>query len=182
LARLKAEHDIGWVEALPLMLRQYHDAVGESGYSPYKIVFGRFRNLQGAPRNPPENSHDVRAFFDRQEKIDQLVAGILNTKHEKAIERINRRRPEMAPLPEGTKVWVYRHKKSGGYKMQPRWWGQALIYRWVGSASYVVEWASGMQVVARDDLKEYTVEEFRKPERTYRMSSPQVGDLRRKTK
>ena len=29
LAKLTAEEDLGWVEALPIMLRQCHDAVGE---------------------------------------------------------------------------------------------------------------------------------------------------------
>ena len=34
LAKLQGEGEVGWVEALPVMLRQYHDAAGESGYCP----------------------------------------------------------------------------------------------------------------------------------------------------
>ena len=30
LNKIRAESELGWVEALPIMLRQYHDAVGES--------------------------------------------------------------------------------------------------------------------------------------------------------
>ena len=66
LAKLQGEGEVGWVEALPVMLRQYHDAVGESGYSPYEIVFGRFRNLPGIPVSPPEKCDDVLIFMQRQ--------------------------------------------------------------------------------------------------------------------
>ena len=43
LRKIWNEHQINWVEALPLVLKQYHDAPGESGYSPYEVVFGRHR-------------------------------------------------------------------------------------------------------------------------------------------
>ena len=69
LNKIRAESDIGWVEALPIMLRQYHDSVGESGFSPYEIVFGRYRNLPGIPQKPPEGSEDALVFLDRQAKV-----------------------------------------------------------------------------------------------------------------
>ena len=160
LAKLTAEEGLGWVEALPVMLRQYHDAVGESGYSPYEIVFGRPRNLAGIPREPPAECEDVRAFFDRQEMVAEKVAKVLNDKHQVATERINRQRPARPPMEVGTPVWVYKHKRVGGYKTKPRWWGPATIKSRVGDSSYVVEWPEGTQEVHLDDLKVYEAQEF----------------------
>ena len=65
------------------------------------------------------------------------------------------------PFELGTLVWVYKHKRVGGYKMEPRWWGPAEITARVGEVSYVVSWENGNQQVHIDDLKEYTVEEFK---------------------
>ena len=45
----RREPGVTWVELLPKILRCIHDAPGEGGYSPYKIVFERHRPLQGAP-------------------------------------------------------------------------------------------------------------------------------------
>ena len=81
LAKLTAEEGLGWVEALPVMLRQYHDAVGEAGHSWYEIVLGRARNLPGIPREPPPECEDVQAFFDGQEMVAEKVAKVLNHKH-----------------------------------------------------------------------------------------------------
>ena len=82
LAKIKADTEFGWVEALPIMLRQYHDSVGESGFSPYEIVFGRYRNLPGVPRPPPQRSEEALAFMDRQLKMEEVVAKVLNAKHD----------------------------------------------------------------------------------------------------
>ena len=123
LAKIKSETDYGWVETLPIMLRQFHDAVGESGLSPYEIVFGRFRNLPAFPRLPIVGSVDAQIFLYRQEKISETVARVLNKKHEAMVERANRDRPARKPLKIGTRVWVYKHKKVGGYRREPRWWG-----------------------------------------------------------
>ena len=49
MRRLWVELGINWVEALPRVLRAYHDTRGESGYSPFQIVFGRERFVAGAP-------------------------------------------------------------------------------------------------------------------------------------
>ena len=48
LRKIKAEKTTNWVEAMPAALRQIHDAPGESGLSPYQIMFGRQRNLPNA--------------------------------------------------------------------------------------------------------------------------------------
>ena len=48
MRRLWVELGINWVEALPRVLCAYHDTRGESGYSPFQIVFGRERFVAGA--------------------------------------------------------------------------------------------------------------------------------------
>ena len=80
LEKINTTEEINWVEALPMVLRQYHDAVGESGYSPYEIVFGRYRNLPGVPQLMPEGCEDVAEFFARQERVQYRVAEMLNKK------------------------------------------------------------------------------------------------------
>ena len=53
LRKLNAEQKINWVEALPQVLDRIHDVKGESGFSPYQILFGRERPLAGIPYTPP---------------------------------------------------------------------------------------------------------------------------------
>ena len=90
------------------------------------------------------------------EDIDNEVARVLNTKHEKRIESLNKSRKEWEPFALGTKVWVYKHVRVGGWRLQARWWGQAVIIRRVGDASYVIQWGDNdTQLVHIDDLKEY---------------------------
>ena len=43
LRKMNAEVTINWVEALPQVLDRFHDTPGESGFSPYQILFGRER-------------------------------------------------------------------------------------------------------------------------------------------
>jgi len=52
LQKLNLEKGINWVEALPRALKVHHDMVGEGGYSPYHIMFGRDRLVPGIPYIP----------------------------------------------------------------------------------------------------------------------------------
>ena len=158
LRKLNAEKEINWVEALPKVLKQYHDAVGESGYSPYEIVFGRFRNLPGIPQPPEKACEDARDFLERQVEVDKQVARVLNHKHELAADRLNRNRPERRPFKVGDQVWVYRPKRVGGYKIEPKWWGPVEVEARVGANSYVVAWEGATMEVPIDDLKPYDSE------------------------
>ena len=98
-------------------------------------------------------------------------------KHEQAIDRINRKRAGRTPFQVGDKVWVYKHKKVGGYKLDTRWWGPAEILRRVGQSSYVVGWEGGEQEVHVDDLKLYEVEEFREEGvELWYMEEPREGE------
>ena len=43
MRKIWVKHGINWVEALPRILRFYHDLPGESGLSPFEAMFGRER-------------------------------------------------------------------------------------------------------------------------------------------
>ena len=49
LRKVMVGGELTWVEALPMVLDRIHDAKGQSGLSPYEILFGRFRPLANAP-------------------------------------------------------------------------------------------------------------------------------------
>ena len=68
------EDHINWVEALPYILRVYHDAPGESGVSPFELVFWRERFLAGPPADLDSECEDARQFCDRMESLVAKVA------------------------------------------------------------------------------------------------------------
>ena len=91
---------------MPRVLRMYHDTPGESGISPYQIVFGRERNLAGVPYVPLQECEDAQTFFDRMEALDQRVAAIMNQKHAVSEGWINAHRRAPEPYQPGDWVWV----------------------------------------------------------------------------
>lgn len=154
LAKMNVDTPINWVEALPRVLQQYHDVIGESGYSPYFTIFGRHRHLAGIPYEPPQNCEDALEFFQRMEEIDNRVAEVLNFKHERMQDTINRNRRPKPPLELGTKVWVYKPVRVGGHRLDSRWWGPATVVARVGESSYEVDYGSDqVQLVHIDNLK-----------------------------
>ena len=54
-----------WVTLLPHVIDCIHDTVGEAGYSPYQIVFGRDRPMTGLLYQTPTRSEDACFFFKR---------------------------------------------------------------------------------------------------------------------
>ena len=76
---------------MPRALRIYHDRVGESGYSPYHLLFGRERALGGLPHEPVRVDEDARAFVDRVAELDLKVADVMNELHAKQVEYHSRR-------------------------------------------------------------------------------------------
>ena len=77
LKKLKTDHghkSLSWVEVLPQLVDRLHDTPGESGYSPYEILFGRERHLASVPYEPPRENEDASQFVARQEKIEIEVA------------------------------------------------------------------------------------------------------------
>ena len=63
LRKMNAKENINCVNALNCTLRQLHDVPGQCGLSPYKILFGRDRNLPNVPWNPPRICEDAEHFW-----------------------------------------------------------------------------------------------------------------------
>ena len=81
LKKLYMEDGVNWVEALPRALRIHHDMCGEGGLSPFQIMFGRERTVQGIPYTPERECEDAEQFFSRMEQIDHLVSRALEKAH-----------------------------------------------------------------------------------------------------
>jgi hypothetical protein len=63
LRKMQAQDKINWVEALPTVLDRIHDIPGETGLSPYQILFGRERPMAAIPYTPPKECEDAQHFF-----------------------------------------------------------------------------------------------------------------------
>ena len=155
LRKLQVGGETNWVEALPRVLRMYHDTPGESGLSPYQILFGRDRNCAGVPYEPVRECEGARVFFDRMSKVDQLVAKVLNEKHEKDARRVNQSRTKPPPYQPQEWVWVLRPPNTGT-KLETWWVGPMQVVRRVGDQSYQVEIRPGvMHDVHQDQMKPF---------------------------
>ena len=160
IKRLQIEDKLNWVEALPQVLDRLHDTPGESGLSPYQILFGRCRPLAGIPYTPPTECEDAQRFFQRQRQIDEHVAKRLNDLHAKQFAVANRGKVAQSALSVGDKVWYLRPENSGT-KLDSRWLGPALVTAREGEFSYKVELKPGHVVGAhRDCLKLYRMDEL----------------------
>ena len=155
LRKLHAEQKINWVEGLPQVVDRLHDVRGETGLSPYQILFGRDRPLAGTPYTPPRECEDAQQFFKRMSDIDRHVAETLNGLHVMQAERINQNRKDMPPLKVGDKIW-YRRPENSGEKTDSRWIGPGLVKAREGERSYLIEVKPGVEMKAhRSFLKLY---------------------------
>jgi hypothetical protein len=136
--KIHVENRISWVEALPQILDRLHDTPGETGWSPYEILFGRQRPLAGKPYTPPRVAEDAKAFVERMTNIDEKVAEFLNTKHQREFEQRNRHRKDFPRLGVGQKVWLQRPEGSGT-KLDTRWVGPEKVVEQKGASSYKVQ-------------------------------------------
>jgi hypothetical protein len=161
LRKLKAEDgSITWVEALPRALRMLHDAIGQSGLSPYQILYGRDRWYAGVPYQPPTKAEDAVAFFERMEDIDKAVAEKLNEVHSQRAEQVNRRRRELPEFQVGAKVWYLRPRNRTGEKLETYWVGPCVIEDRTSEHGYTVRVAEGRTTEAhRSQLKEWRHDE-----------------------
>ena len=89
---LCTQEKLNWVEALPRVLFILHNARGETGLTPYEIVFGRPRPIAGLPYDPPRDCEKSREFMNRMAEIDKTVADKLNDMHTKLASRLNKNR------------------------------------------------------------------------------------------
>ena len=138
LRKLSAEENLNLAEALPRVLKLYHDAPGASGLSPFQIIFGRDRNLAGAPYSEERECEGAKVFFDRMEDLDKKVAKCLNEEHKKIVERINAKLTKPQPYQVGDWVWVLRPKGGKLSKLDTWWVGPAQVVRRTGELSYQV--------------------------------------------
>ena len=160
LRKMYAEQKTNWVEALPQVVDRIHDVKGESGFSPYQILFGRERPLAGIPYTPARECEDSAAFFRRMSEIDRQVADTLNRVHAAQQRRINQDRRDMSPFKVGDKVWYKRPERSGE-KLDTRWIGPGVINAREGDHSYLIEIKAGSEMKAhRSYLKPYTEPEI----------------------
>ena len=155
LRKLNTEQRINWVEALPQVVDRIHDVEGESGLSPYQILFGRNRPMAGIPYAPAKECEDALQFFNRMSEIDQKVAEVLNKIHGAQAQRINQGRKDMAPLKVGDKIW-YKRPENSGEKIDSRWIGPGVVKAREGERSYIIEIKPGVEMKAhRSFLKIY---------------------------
>ena len=89
LRKMHTDEGLNWVEALPRVLRVYHDSPAECGYTPFQMVFGRDRNLAGVPYEQLRECEGATEFFDRVEKMEKVASHHLNALHEAEVARHN---------------------------------------------------------------------------------------------
>ena len=155
LRKLNVDHHVNWVEMIPKVLRLLHDAPGESGLSPYEIIFGRERFCARVPYEPPRTCEDAQDFFERMSANDRRVAEILNEMHKKSAGRINAKRKPYEVFPIGSVVWYRRPEGSGG-KMDSRWLGPAEVLARNGENSYEIRTGQNTKITAQASyLKKY---------------------------
>jgi hypothetical protein len=142
LRKLQVEENLNWVYALPRAINAIHDQVGETGLSPYEIVFGRERPMALVPYQPPCEAEDAVAFFAKQQQVDRRVAQILNGLHAKRQERENRNRPPSKTFDLDALVWCRRPEDSGN-KLDSRWIGPARVIAREAEDSYVIRMHNG---------------------------------------
>ena len=138
LRKLNARESVNWVEVLPMVVDRYHDTPGESGLTPYQIVFGRERSFGNLPYEMSNENEDARTFFERMRTIDQRVADVLNRRHTLRARSINKGKPQHPMFNVGELVW-YRRPEKSGTKLDSRWLGPCKITKKVAEHTYEIQ-------------------------------------------
>jgi hypothetical protein len=168
LRKLQASEGVLWVEALQRAVQQLHDAPGQSGLSPYEVLYGRHRPYAGVPYEPARRQEDAVAFFERQKEVDTKVAKVLNELHRMKADQVNAQRRELKPLAVGSLVWYLRPRGRPGEKLETYWLGPCPVLERVGEQSYVVELEPGRRQHAhRSQLKEHREDTIGPPVKLY---------------
>jgi len=155
LRKLHVEQNLNWVEALPQALDRIHDVKGQSGLSPYQILFGRERPMEGLPLRPWKECEDAQEFMARMWFVHTKVSKELTRLHERQAKLTNASRTTLKPLDVGDKVW-YRRPENSGEKTDTRWVGPCMVTARQGEHSYEIRLDQGEKTTAhRTFLKEY---------------------------
>jgi hypothetical protein len=158
LRKMHISEGVNWVEALPIALDRTHDVKGVTGLSPYEILFGRERPLANAPYVPERECEDATQFMERMAEVDRKVAQLLNERHRKEMDRLNKGRKVLQPFTTGDKVWYRRPEKTGG-KLDTRWIGPARVT--AREESYEIELLDGtLKKAPRRFLKKYVEDKW----------------------
>jgi hypothetical protein len=143
LRKLCDELDANWVEILPLVRRKFHNIPGQSGLSPYEIVFGRNMPLAGLPLPISREAEEASDFFARMSKLDEEIAEKLNALHLQRFETLNSQRAEKPILNIGQKVWFLRPANLES-NLKSRWLGPCEVRKRTGQDSYEIEVKTGI--------------------------------------
>ena len=111
------------MELVPQAVQQLHDIPGQSGFSPYEVLYGRHRPYAGVPYEPSRQLEDAVSFFDRQQHVDEKVAKTLNELHRRKSEVVNQSRRELKTLAVGSVAWYLRPRGRPGEKLETHWPG-----------------------------------------------------------
>jgi hypothetical protein len=157
LKAINTDPSFNWVEALPRALYIHHNNIGESGLSPYHILFGRERLVPGIPYTPERECEDAQQFFERMEAIDHKIAQTLNNLHDTHYTSFNTHKPPRETFAVDDLVWVLNPLDLSTHtKITPRWTGPYKITSRVGAHSYIVANKRGHTTsVHVDQLKIY---------------------------
>ena len=140
LRKIHVDTESNWLEALPRALRHHHDAINDTGMTPYQILFGRDRSLGGIPREAVRTCEDAQQFLDRMAEVDRLAAEAINRAHEGQMARLNRNRKEREGFQVGDLVWVARPRTGvTGHKLNTAWLGPAKVVQQLSRCTYEVQ-------------------------------------------
>ena len=125
--------------------------------SPYEILFGRLRPLDGIPYEPTREAPDASDFLAHMRDMDVKVAKRLNEVHERDAEAVNRKRRPHEPFLPGDRVWFLRPRGPvTGDKMATWWLGPCPVVARTSESTYTIEVKPGVMHSAHvTQLKEY---------------------------
>ena len=139
---------------LPRALSAYNDLPGESGHSPYQLVFGRERIGRGPELPTAHQAEDITAFMERVKLADAALQEKLQALQHKRKEAYDKRRLAPHFYKKGDRCWV--EKPPASPKEQPHFHGPCLITAVEGPTSYEVQVVEGQhRSCAVDQLRPY---------------------------
>ena len=105
------------MEALPAVVRAWHETTGPSGYTPNEIVFGKHNRTKVPPLAEPKGvAQDAAHYFQRREELIALARRAMIQVQKTMAHKYNNRRRISPNFSKGDRGWVRRQRKSLGDK------------------------------------------------------------------